>query len=348
MSHCRTGILFFFVWIIFVLGFPTLTLRADDNDSIKKGWSQTQTPFGICVTLEIDKAALRRELLEDLKHRIRHRLRLNRLRYRARHVSGGKLMFAMPSDTELERVSKALEQVRLPVPGGRGYDLDIKREGRRLMLSPTQAALDDLVEAGMVAAIETLKNRIESLGHSDYSITRPVRTRLDVRVPGLASFRILYGIMDGRSQFSIRLLALLHVLDDPQKRSAPPGYVVLQSWNDPARTFLVPRRMIVTGHALVEARAVRMWSGTPAIRLKFQSVAADRLRRSTARAVGRRLAFVVDGKVIGVSKIRSEIAGGILDFVPDATPDQVEELAALIRATFFPAPMRIIKEETCL
>jgi beta-lactamase regulating signal transducer with metallopeptidase domain len=88
----------------------------------------------------------------------------------------------------------------------------------------------------------------------------------------------------------------------------------------------------ITGAMFASAQAGRDAAGSPTVDFSLTPEGARRLADLTRENVGKRLAILVDGKVVWAPVIRDEIAGGKGQISGRFTPGQTEALAADIRA----------------
>ena len=92
----------------------------------------------------------------------------------------------------------------------------------------------------------------------------------------------------------------------------------------------VERDVVAADDNLLVARAITDATGHPALSLRFDAGAAQRIAAFTRAHVGERLAVVVDGRVLTAPVIRSEITGGSLMVEGRFTAEEVGSLADLI------------------
>ena len=111
---------------------------------------------------------------------------------------------------------------------------------------------------------------------------------------------------------------------------------------------LVSKRIILSGDNLIDAQP-RMDSQTNQTIVSFSldRLGAKRFGKATTEGVGRRLAIVLDNKIISAPIIKDaivsgngQITGGGLDF------QSATDLALLLRSGALPAPLNIIEERT--
>ncbi len=202
--------------------------------------------------------------------------------------------------------------------------------------------------------IRTLERRVNQLGVADPVITEygSGGDRVLVQLPGVAD-------VEQAKRLLIRLARLsLHLVDRvaPTREGllaqvpagVPPALIVLEGQaNAPgeAAFYLVHRQPVVTGRDLRTARTGIGELGQPNVRFTLDPQGAKALERETARNIGRRLAIVLDERVIsaptidGVVGMEGQIRGGF-------TAAEADEMAALLRAGALPAKMRYLQELT--
>jgi len=83
-----------------------------------------------------------------------------------------------------------------------------------------------------------------------------------------------------------------------------------------------------------------------AIQVQLNREASEAFRRLTAENVGRRLAIVLDGKLLCAAEIRVEIPGGRCAISADSfSYSEARDLAAALRGGGLPLPLRVVREE---
>jgi len=347
MVHRRWHALIFVVGLKLTMLMSSAALLAEEAGQGNGDAGASATIIGVCATFEVDESVLKREFLYAFRERTRITLRRHRIWYGNMSVDDDTFSFDVRSDEDVDDALPLIDEMILPVPGGRGDDSIVTHKGHRIFVRPTPHVVDDLAEATMAYASEKLERQIVETRRSEYRIVRQDRTQLRVRIPGITRLKQLQKYIERGVQFYVMLQVGSVSANDPTPQETPPGQKILRDWKNPDERFLVSGRAFVSGRDLVSAKAMRTRNGAPAIRVQLQSVGAHRLRELTAGNVGGHLVFVSNDRVISTSVIRSEIADGVFHIVPDATADQVNELAAAIRLSFSHWALTLIEEKTC-
>ena len=118
-------------------------------------------------------------------------------------------------------------------------------------------------------------------------------------------------------------------------------------FEDGSEVANVSKRIIVSGENLIDAQP-RMDNQTneTVVTFDFDRVGAKRFGRATTKGIGKRLAIVLDGKVISAPVIQEAIVAGSGQISGGFTFQSATDLALLLRSGALPAPLEIIEERT--
>ena len=119
------------------------------------------------------------------------------------------------------------------------------------------------------------------------------------------------------------------------------------SFEDGSEDAVVSKRIVLSGENLVDAKP-RMDNQTneTVVTFTLDRVGAKRFGKATTSGVGKRLAIVLDGKIISAPVIRDAIVGGSGQISGNFTFQSATDLALLLRSGALPAPLNIIEERT--
>ena len=82
------------------------------------------------------------------------------------------------------------------------------------------------------------------------------------------------------------------------------------------------------------------------VSFSLDRVGAKKFGKATSNGVGKRLAIVLDGKIISAPEVREPIIGGNGQISGNFTFQSATDLALLLRSGALPAPLNIIEERT--
>ena len=119
------------------------------------------------------------------------------------------------------------------------------------------------------------------------------------------------------------------------------------SFEDGSEDAIVSKRIILSGENLLDAKP-RMDNQTneTVVSFNLDRVGAKRFAKATTSGVGKRLAIILDGKIVSAPVIRSVIVSGTGQISGNFTFQSATDLALLLRSGALPAPLNIIEERT--
>ncbi len=115
------------------------------------------------------------------------------------------------------------------------------------------------------------------------------------------------------------------------------------------RMFMLKKNAEVKG-SMIEDAQVQIGSqfsaGQSEVSMDFNSEGARIFAKVTGANIGKRLAIVLDGKIVSIPNIESKIPNGRARITGMANIEEANDLAIVLRAGALPAPIEIIEERT--
>ena len=111
--------------------------------------------------------------------------------------------------------------------------------------------------------------------------------------------------------------------------------------------LIVNKKIIMSGENLVDAQPrVDNQSNEPIVSFTLDRYGAKKFGKVTTNNIGKKLAIVLDNKVISAPVIREAITGGSGTISGNFDFQQVTDLALLLRSGALPTPINIVEERT--
>ena len=219
--------------------------------------------------------------------------------------------------------------------------------------------LSDLKNKAVTQAIETIRNRIDSLGVSEPTIQEHGlgQYQILVQLPGVDDPARVKDIMQ-----STAMLEIKQVMGGPypSEQAAmqdkggvlPPDAILLPGRAAPGAPadeqawYLVSRVSAVRGKDLRDAQPSTDQNGQPNVRFQLTGEGGQRFYNFTSAHVGDSLAVVLDNKVQEVANIKEairdtgEISGGSM------SQQQAKDLSMILRSGALPAGIKYLEERT--
>jgi preprotein translocase subunit SecD len=220
--------------------------------------------------------------------------------------------------------------------------------------------LSDLKNKAVTQAIETIRNRIDSLGVTEPTIEEHGGAgsyQILVQLPNIDDPARVKDIMQ-----STAMLEIKQVLGGPypseqamlQEKGGvlPPDAIPLPGHGAPGATggdqswYLVSRVSAVRGKDLRDAQPSTDQNGQPNVRFQLTGEGGQRFYNFTSAHVGESLGVVLDNKVQEVANIKEairdtgEISGGSM------SQQQAKDLSMILRSGALPAGIKYLEERT--
>jgi preprotein translocase subunit SecD len=238
------------------------------------------------------------------------------------------------------------------------YNLNSGAENTWILTMKPQM-LSDLKSKAVTQAIETIRNRIDSLGVSEPTIQEHGlgQYQILVQLPGVDDPGRVKDIMQ-----STAMLEIKQVLGGPypSEQAAmqdkggilPPDAILMPGHANPGAVggdqvwYLVSRVSAVRGKDLRDAQPSTDQNGQPNVRFQLTGEGGQRFYGFTSAHVGESLGVVLDGKVQEVANIKEairdtgEISGGSM------SQQQAKDLSMILRSGALPAGIKYLEERT--
>ncbi len=147
------------------------------------------------------------------------------------------------------------------------------------------------------------------------------------------------------------------IINSPEVQSALPQEAEFLLFNRASRIgeqeyyrlYLVKKEPEFTG-SLVSNATVQMGSqmqaGKAVVSMELTGEGAKVFSRVTGANVGKRMAIVLDGKIVSIPNIQERIPSGRAQITGMANIEEAKDLAIVLRAGALPAPIEVIEERT--
>ncbi|MDD2326122.1 MAG: protein translocase subunit SecD [Alphaproteobacteria bacterium] len=291
---------------------------------------------GSHLLLEVDVKEVIGEQMQGLLEQTRTDLRKEKVGYTDLALRDEGLTFKLTDTANSDKAREVLLQSdpKLSIAETNGvFTVKMKEEQ---ILARESAAMEQ--------SIEIVRRRIDETGTREPSIQKQGDARILVQLPGLDDPGRIKKLLGQTAKLSFRLVDE-SASADPQGR-LPVGTERLPSAEEAGRSWVVQKRVMVSGDTLEDAQLSFDNGGAPCVSFRFAAQGARRFGDATAANVGRLFAIVLDGKVISAPVIREPIFGGSGIISGHFTTESAHDLALLLRAGALPAPIKVIEERT--
>ena len=185
-------------------------------------------------------------------------------------------------------------------------------------------------------SIEIVRRRVDDIGTKEPTIIQRGEKRILVELPGLKDPERIKNLLGKTAQLNFRLVS---------KSNNEFGYETMTS--NTGEKLNISKQIIMTGDNLLDAQPrVDNQSSEPIVSFTLDRFGAQKFGNVTTKNVGKRLAIVLDDKVISAPVIRESITGGSGTISGNFTFQEATDLALLLRSGALPTPILIVEERT--
>ena len=203
--------------------------------------------------------------------------------------------------------------------------------------------LDQLKKDILDQTIEVLRNRIDNLGVAQPVVTRIGGERILIELPGFLDIERAKRIIGSTASLELRLVVESSYSKEELEKKLNKDTEILPS-REGGEWFLLDRVPVISGSDLKTAYISQDEFGRPAVGFELKSESASKFADFTSKNVGKRLAIVLEERVVSAPVIRSRISdrGQITG---NFTPEEVRDLALILRTGALPTSVEILQEK---
>ncbi len=303
---------------------------------------------GSHLLLEAKAADVRAQRLENMEESVRQLMRGASPRIRIGDVStaDGKLSFMLENAADIDRARGLIEPIMQGATTVREWELAVV-DGQRIVLSQTDAGVDQAIDDAMDSATEVVRRRIDELGTREPTIIRQGATRIVVQVPGLQDPDALKNLLGQTAQLEFKLVDQDALLTNIQAGIAPPGSQIVPYAESQVGAIAVKRLGGIRGDNLTGAQAgVDQRTNESIVSISFDAQGGAKFAKLTTENVGKPFAIILDGQVLSAPNINEPIIGGNAQISGSFTPETANQLAIALRSGALPVPLAVVEERT--
>lgn len=293
---------------------------------------------GSHLLMLVDMDVVLAERLSNITETIRQDFRTKKIRFSGLKISGEEVVITLRDAGDKE----AAEQIFTDLGTGLRRIID----GATYRISYDEAGLAELQTRTLEQSIEIIRRRIDPDGTKEPIIQRQGKDRVLVQLPGVDDPEVIKRLLGRTAKLTFQMVDLRMTAAEALDRGrTPPGTVLLPGDDDDGRSYVIEKRVIVSGELLDSATASFDQNNRPAVSFTLNATGAKRFGKATGENIGRPFAIILDGKVVSAPTIQSQIfANG--QITGEFSVAETNELALILRAGALPAPLIVLEERS--
>ena len=296
---------------------------------------------GSYLLLEIDNKPVIEQKLQNLTAIIRNYFKDKNIRVTNFKLIDQNLFFTSDKNFRqiiLDDFNAEDSNINPYYPRFKSHQLEILEEDNFFKVTFSKQGIVNLKTSSQDQALEIVRRRIDEIGTNEPNILKRGNDRILVELPGLDDPMRIKSLLGKTANLTFRFVT------NNSEDSFGAEKLVFEDGSEEA---IVSKRIILSGDNLLDAQP-RMNNDTneTVVTFSLDRVGAKRFGKATSNGIGKRLAIILDGKIISAPVIRDTIATGSGQISGGFTFKSATDLALLLRSGALPAPLNIIEERT--
>ena len=220
----------------------------------------------------------------------------------------------------------------------KSHQFDLEIENNTFKLEFSKYGLIQIKNSSLDQALEIVRRRIDEVGTNEPNIVKRGNNRILVELPGLDDPMRIKNLLGKTANLTFRFIV---------KNTEETFGVETLFFEDESEKVLVSKRIVISGENLIDSQpSMDNQTNQTVVTFNLDRVGAKRFGKATKTGIGKRLAIVLDGKIVSAPVIQSAILGGSGQISGNFTFQSATDLALLLRSGALPAPLNIIEERT--
>ena len=293
---------------------------------------------GSHLLMLVDMEVVETERLNSLGETIRQEFRTEKIRFSDLKVENRSVSVSVRKADDVGAAEQIFDEL------GRG--LITTNDSQSYQISFDEAGLIELRNQTVEQSMEIIRRRIDPDGTKEPVIQRQGKDRVLVQLPGVDDPETIKRLLGRTAKLTFQLVdTSLTGAEAITRGRVPPGSVLLPGDGENSQSYVVEKRVMVSGEMLDGATASFDQNNRPSVSFTLNATGAKKFGRVTGSNIGRPFAIVLDGKVVSAPTIQSQIFGSG-QITGQFSVAETNELALILRAGALPAPLIVLEERS--
>ena len=295
---------------------------------------------GSYLLLEVDSSPVIKEKLQDKLLLLRKSLKEKKIKYKKLKIENNFIIFdILAQDTENfnDFFNSKDSLFNFFYPQYNSHELEYSLKKNRILIKFTKFGVIEIKKTTLEQSLEIVRRRIDESGTKDPTIVRRGSNRILIELPGLDDPNRIKKLLGKTANLTFRLVS-------NNEDSFGSEILPLEDGTD---KLSINKRVIIRGDSLNNATpSFDNQNNVAIVNFSLDRIGAKKFAKITTENIGRRLAIILDNKIISAPVIRDAILGGNGQISGNFTFQSATDLALLLRSGALPAPLSIIEERT--
>ena len=296
---------------------------------------------GSYLLLEVDNSPIINQKLQSKLLEIRKFSKSENIILKNLTLINNKIEFNVSEESK-EKLKDSLDsddsKINPYYPQFKTHQLLVNVDDNKFILELSDYGLVLIKNSSLDQAIEIVRRRVDELGTNEPTIVKRGNDRVLVELPGLDDPSRIKKLLGKTANLSFQFVS--------NKTEDSFGIEKLKYDGEDNEEF-VSRRIIISGENLIDASpSMNSQTNETVVTFKLDRVGTKKFAKATSSGVGKKLAIILDNKIISAPTVSEAIIGGSGQITGNFNFQSATDLALLLRSGALPAPLNIIEERT--
>ena len=335
--------LFVIYFIIFLLTFFSLLNFVNNKENFilsKKVNLGLDLQGGSYLLLEVDSSPIINHNLQQKVLTLRKFFKKSKIRYQNLQLTNQLINFELSLDN-IEKFEELFLNKNNPIniyyDKYKAYEMNHTVKDGKVIIEYSKYALIEMKISSLDQSLEIVRRRIDEVGTNEPTIIKRGNNRILIELPGLEDPNRIKKLLGKTANLTFRLVSEIENVFGSE----------LLAFENSEDQLNVSKRVIVSGDNLINAQpSLNRQNNEAVVNFTFDRPGSKKFARTTSDNVGKRIAIILDNKIISAPVVREAIVTGQGQISGNFTFQSATDLALLLRSGALPAPLIIIEERT--
>ena len=339
-SKLKLVTIYFIIVFLSLFSFVNFVENEDNILLSKKVNLGLDLQGGSYLLLEVDSQPAIKQKLQNKLLNLRKALKNEKIKYKNLRLQNETINFQL-SENDIQRFDDFFlnkeNSINAYYNRYRSYEMDYFTTDDLITITYSKFGLIELKNLILDDSLEIVRRRIDEVGTKEPTIIRRGNDRILIELPGLDDPNRIKNLLGKTANLTFRLIS--EEEDDFGSE--------LLFFEDDTTQLRVSKRVVMSGDNLTNARPTfDNLNNETVVSFTLDRVGANKFGRVTTKNVGKKLAIILDNKIVSAPQIREAILGGNGQISGSFTFQSATDFALLLRSGALPAPLNIIEERT--
>jgi len=294
---------------------------------------------GSYLLLEVDSTPLIKQNLQNKLILLRKSLKDQNVKYKNLKLDNNFITFQASENDIINFEQFFLNKdnsINIYFNQYRSYEMEYLIKGNTFEIKYSKYGIIEIKNSALDQSLEIVRRRIDEVGTRDPTIIKRGNDRILIELPGLDDPNRIKKLLGKTANLTFRLVS-----DDSEFGSE------ILFFEDGVNKLNVNKRVVLSGENLINAKPTfDNRNNETIVSFSLDRVGSKKFGRVTSKNVGKRLAIILDNKIVSAPSIREPILGGNGQISGNFDFQSATDLALLLRSGALPTPLNIIEERT--